>query len=163
MPLYAPFSDFSYTTPSILIQRLTLPQTTTTTTTSTRTLPLPTQCNSAHSYGLYPTPLLFAATDLPPGQGASGLGFETWPGGCCAFCLASPNCIMYNEDVNYVASVPGKVGCSVDFVGPLVDLPLGHPSCPLGTVALTAYPAETSALYGRGGCGRVVATTTATV
>jgi hypothetical protein len=136
--------------------RLTLSpvQTTTTTSTSTSTLPLPQKCSSQNSYGLYPTPLTF--TSLPNGQGSSGLGFEVWPGGCCAYCLASPNCIAYYEIVDYVATVPGKVGCSVDILGGEPIEPLGVPSCPLGTVTLTAGPVETSILYGNGACGTVV-------
>jgi hypothetical protein len=140
--------------------------------TSTSTLPLPAQCSSANSYGLFPTPLTIVS--IPGGQGASGLGFEVsshlpprsdpntlsktkvYPGGCCAYCLASPNCIAYYEEVDYVATVPGKVACSVEILGSVPIEPLGVPSCPLGTATLTAGPVETSFLYGLGACGVVV-------
>jgi hypothetical protein len=60
--------------------------------------------------------------------------------------------------VDYVASVPGKVGCSVEILGDDPLLPLGVPSCPLGTATLTAGPVETSILYGLGACGTVTST-----
>ncbi|KUJ11144.1 uncharacterized protein LY89DRAFT_674488 [Mollisia scopiformis] len=127
--------------------------TTTSTITSTSTLPLPVQCSSQNSYGLYPTPL--SIVSIPGGNGASGLAFEVYPGGCCAYCFASPNCIAYYEEVDYVASVPGKVACGVQITGSQPIEPLGVDSCPLGTVTLSAGPVETTVLWGVGNCGVV--------
>lgn len=128
--------------------------TTTLTHTSTHTLPLPQECSSKSSYGLYPTSLGIVA--LPNGVGAGGLGFEVYPGGCCAYCHASPNCVFYYEDTSYVAQQPGKVECSIQILGDPVILPLGHPTCPLGVVSLTKGVSETSILWGAGPCATVI-------
>ena len=108
--------------PSLTTTLLTPQQTTTTTITSTSTLPLPPACSSQNSYGLYPTSLVVESVGT---LGASGLGFDVLPGGCCAYCLASPNCYIYFEELDYVSPEPGKVGCSIGILG-------GQPLEPLG-------------------------------
>jgi len=127
-----------------------------TTTTSTSTLPLPAACSSSNNYGLSNIPLILVS--LPGGQGASGLGFDVLPGGCCAYCLASPNCFGYYQILNYVAQEPGHVGCSIEIIGEQPIEPLGNPTCPLGLVTFSTGPPETSILYGAGPCATILPT-----
>lgn len=55
-----------------------------------------------------------------------------------------------------MSPLPGHVGCSVDILGDVPIEPLGHPTCPLGIVTLTAGVPQTSILYGAGPCATVV-------
>ncbi|PMD13227.1 hypothetical protein NA56DRAFT_755937 [Hyaloscypha hepaticicola] len=127
--------------------------TTTTTITSTSTLPLPPACSSQNSYGLYPTSLVVESVGT---LGASGLGFDVLPGGCCAYCLASPNCYIYFEELDYVSPEPGKVGCSIGILGGQPLEPLGDATCPIGLATLSAAGPASSTLYGVGPCATVV-------
>lgn len=151
---------------SILIIAVHLTQIETTTiVTATYNLPLPAECSASNNYGLSNIPLTFNFTAVFP-DGDSGLGWSTIPGACCAYCLASPNCYLYFEQIDF-SPVPPPTGrkrqsntvpCGLQLMGLQPIQSLGVATCPLGSVTLTPGAPQTSTLYGAGPCATVLST-----
>ncbi|MCJ1384129.1 hypothetical protein MMC17_007245, partial [Xylographa soralifera] len=135
--------------------------TSTSTVIATATAPpaLPAPCDAANNYGLISSGFSYSYSF--DGDIAHAYGFgEAIRGACCARCLATPNCIAFEEYDLLVDGMPGTfAGVNCVFVlnaaAPVTSTQ--NPTCPLGSLTVLLNPTATtaSATYydGVGPCG----------